>query len=88
MEDLCTRIKHKNWRHSEHFGYDTVLKELKNTSKGPHFVPWVSLDLWELEFRVIWIHTFDFLTGWGPKNLNKGYILKNAIPILYKLWTK
>ena len=37
-----------------------------------HFVPRMSLDLWELEFCIIRIHAFDLLASWGAKYLNQG----------------
>jgi len=30
-----------------------------------NLVPWMSLDLGELELGVVWIHAFDFFSCWG-----------------------
>lgn len=38
-------------------------------NRETHFVPRVSLDLWEFEFCIIRVHAFDFLTSWGAKYL-------------------
>ena len=48
-----------------HESFSTLTKKTTGPNV-PHFVPWVSLDLGELELCVIWIHTLDFLTSWSP----------------------
>jgi hypothetical protein len=35
-----------------------------------YFVPWMSLDLRELELCVIGIHTLDFFPRWSTQNLD------------------
>lgn len=46
-----------------------VKEQLSARNLETHFVPRVSLDLWEFEFCIIRVHAFDFLTSWGAKYL-------------------
>lgn len=34
-----------------------------------YLVPWMRLYLWELKFRIVWIHALYLLPGWCSQNL-------------------
>lgn len=45
------------------------LAEIVEQRPGIHLMPGVGLDLWEFKLRIVWVHTFDFLTSWCTKHL-------------------
>jgi hypothetical protein len=52
-----------------HFINSTHASLTERIKKITYFVPGMSLNLRELEFRVVWVHALDFLPCWGAQNL-------------------
>lgn len=44
----------------------------------PHLVPWVSLNLRELKFSVIWVHALNFFSSWSSQNFDDFNQLVNS----------
>jgi len=42
-------------------------------SEITNLLPWVGLDLWELELCVVGVHFADLLSGWGAEHFDDLY---------------